>query len=101
MIVDGPKRYKNHMPTMNWMGKEAVRNHHHTVPYHLLRDVPERSVGDPGSGNLIVEGDNLIALKALLPYYAGQVKCIYIDPPYNTGNENWVYNDNVNSPIIR
>ncbi len=89
------------MPTLNWMGKEAVRNHHHTVPFRLLRDVGERSVGDPGSGNLIVEGDNLIALKALLPYYAGQVKCIYIDPPYNTGNENWVYNDNVNSPLIR
>jgi DNA modification methylase len=89
------------MPTLNWMGKEAVRNHHHTVPFHLLRDVPELSVGDPGSGNLIVEGDNLVALKALLPYYAGQVKCIYIDPPYNTGNENWVYNDNVNSPLIR
>lgn len=89
------------MPTLNWMGKEAVRNHHHTVPFRLLRDVGERSVGDPGSGNLIVEGDNLVALKALLPYYAGQVKCIYIDPPYNTGNENWVYNDNVNSPLIR
>ena len=51
-----------------------------------------------GRGNLLIEGDNLLALKALLPYYAGQVKCIYIDPPYNTGNENWVYNDNVNSP---
>jgi hypothetical protein len=57
--------------------------------------------GDPGSGNLIVQGDNLVALKALLPYYAGQVKCIYIDPPYNTGNEGWIYNDNVNSPLIR
>jgi hypothetical protein len=56
------------MPTLNWMGKEAVRNHHHTVPFRLLRDVGERSVGDPGSGNLIVEGDNLIALKALLPF---------------------------------
>lgn len=88
------------MPTLNWMGKEAVRNHHHTVPFRLLRDVPELSVGDPGSGNLIVEGDNLVALKALLPYYAGQIKCIYIDPPYNTGNEGWVYNDNVNSPLI-
>ncbi len=54
-----------------------------------------------GSGNLIVQGDNLVALKALLPYYAGQVKCIYIDPPYNTGNEGWVYNDNVNSPLIK
>ena len=60
--------------------------------------MPELACGDPGSGNLIVQGDNLVALKALLPYYAGQVKCIYIDPPYNTGNEGWVYNDNVNSP---
>jgi site-specific DNA-methyltransferase (adenine-specific)/adenine-specific DNA-methyltransferase len=89
------------MPTLNWIGKDAVVNHHHTVPFHLLRDVPELSVGDPGNGNLIVEGDNLVALKALLPYYAGQVKCIYIDPPYNTGNEGWVYNDNVNSALIR
>lgn len=89
------------MPTLNWIGKEAVVNHHHQVPFHLLKDVPELSCGDPGTGNLIVEGDNLVALKALLPYYAGQVKCIYIDPPYNTGNENWVYNDNVNSPLIR
>ncbi len=63
--------------------------------------MPELSCGDPGTGNLIVQGDNLIALKALLPYYAGQVKCIYIDPPYNTGNEKWAYNDNVNSPVIR
>ncbi len=89
------------MPTLDWIGKKAVLNHHHQVPYHLLKDVPDLSVGDPGTGNLIVEGDNLLALKALLPYYAGQVKCIYIDPPYNTGNENWVYNDNVNSPLIR
>ncbi len=76
-------------------------NHHHLVPFRLLKDVPELAAGDPGSGNLIVQGDNLVALKALLPYYAGQVKCIYIDPPYNTGNEGWVYNDNVNSPLIR
>jgi len=89
------------MPTLQWIGKEAVVNHHHTVPFHLLRDVPKLSVDAPGSGNLIVQGDNLVALKALLPYYAGQVKCIYIDPPYNTGNEGWVYNDNVNSPLIR
>jgi site-specific DNA-methyltransferase (adenine-specific)/adenine-specific DNA-methyltransferase len=89
------------MPTLNWIGKQAVVNHHREVPFHLLKDVPELSCGDPGSGNLIVEGDNLIALKALLPYYAKQVKCIYIDPPYNTGNEGWVYNDNVNSPVIR
>ncbi len=76
-------------------------NHHLQVPFHLLKDVPNLACGEPGDGNLIVQGDNLVALKALLPYYAGQVKCIYIDPPYNTGNENWVYNDNVNSPIIR
>jgi adenine-specific DNA-methyltransferase len=89
------------MPTLNWIGKDAVINHHLEVPFHLLKDVPELACGDPGSGNLIVEGDNLTALKALLPYYKGKVKCICIDPPYNTGNEGWVYNDNVNSPIIR
>jgi len=89
------------MPTLNWIGKEAVVNHHLEVPFRLLKDVPELGCGDPGSGNLIVQGDNLVALKALLPYYAGQVKCIYIDPPYNTGAENWVYNDNVSSPLIR
>lgn len=89
------------MPTLNWIGKEAVENHHQRLPFHLLDDVPELSCCQPGNGNLIVRGDNLIALRALLPYYAGQVKCIYIDPPYNTGNEGWVYNDNVNSPIIR
>jgi len=89
------------MPTLDWIGKQAVVNHQRQVPVHLLRRVPELSVGDSGNGNLLVEGDNLIALKALLPYYAGKVKCIYIDPPYNTGKENWVYNDNVNSPIIR
>ncbi|MDP1678696.1 MAG: site-specific DNA-methyltransferase [Candidatus Nitrotoga sp.] len=76
-------------------------NHHQQVPFHLLKDVPELACGNPGEGNLIVQGDNLVALKALLPYYAGQVKCIYIDPPYNTGNEGWAYNDNVNSPVIR
>jgi adenine-specific DNA-methyltransferase len=89
------------VPTLNWIGKEAVVNHHHQVPFHLLKDVPDLACGEPGDGNLIVEGDNLVAPKALLPYYAGQVKCIYIDPPYNTGNEGWAYNDNVNSPVIR
>jgi adenine-specific DNA-methyltransferase len=89
------------MPTLNWIGKEAVVNHHLHVPFHLLKDVPDLACGNPGSGNLIVQGDNLIALKALLPYYAGQVKCLYLDPPYNTGTEAWVYNDNVNSPVIR
>lgn len=89
------------MPTLDWLGKAAVVDHHRRVPFHLLRDVPEMAGGDPAAGNLIVEGDNLKALKALLPYYAGRVKCIYIDPPYNTGNEGWAYNDNVNSPEIR
>ncbi|MGX2042218.1 site-specific DNA-methyltransferase [Methylocaldum sp. MU1018] len=98
------------MPTLNWIGKEAVVKHHKEVPFRLLEPVPDLSCPplsskeEPGvqeSGNLIVQGDNLHALKALLPRYAGQVKCIYIDPPYNTGNESWVYNDNVNSPEIR
>ncbi|HQR06699.1 MAG TPA: site-specific DNA-methyltransferase [Gemmatales bacterium] len=89
------------MPSLDWIGKQAVVNHHRQVPYHLLKCDKELSVGDPGSGNLLIQGDNLLALKALLPYYAGKVKCIYIDPPYNTGNEGWVYNDNVNSPEIR
>lgn len=89
------------MPSLDWIGKKAVVNHHNEVPFHLLKDVPKLSVGALGNGNLLVEGDNLIALKALLPYYSGRVKCIYIDPPYNTGNENWTYNDNVNSPEIR
>lgn len=89
------------MPTLDWIGKSAVVNHHREVPYHLLKCDKSLSVGEAGSGNLIIQGDNLIALKALLPYYAGKVKCIYIDPPYNTGNEGWVYNDNVNSPEIK
>jgi DNA modification methylase len=78
-----------------------VVNHHREVPYRLLNCDKSRSAGDPDAGNLLVQGDNLEALKALLPYYAGKVKCIYIDPPYNTGNEGWVYNDNVNSPEIK
>ena len=94
----GPGRI---MPTLNWIGKEAVVNHHRQVPYRLLHCDKSRSAGDPDSGNLLVQGDNLEALKSLLPYYAGKVKCIYIDPPYNTGNESWVYNDNVNSPQIK
>ena len=56
---------------------------------------------DNGSKNTIIRGNNLEALKALLPRYEGRLKCIYIDPPYNTGNEGWVYNDNVNDPKIK
>ena len=72
------------MPTLNWIGKEAVVNHHKQVPYYFLKDVSGLACGEPGDDNLIVQGDNLVALKALLPYYAWRVKCIYIDPPYNT-----------------
>jgi len=89
------------MPTLNWIGKEAVVKHHLQVPFRLLNDVPALACGDPGTGNIILQADNLVGLKALLPYYAGKVKCACIDPPYNTGNEGWAYNDNVNSPILR
>lgn len=92
------------MPVLDWIGKSAVVKHHMDVPYRLLEPVPSLSCqpkDGSAPGNLIVQGDNLHALKALLPRYAGQVKCIYIDPPYNTGNEGWAYNDNVNSPEIR
>ncbi len=88
------------MPTLNWIGKEVVVNHDREVPFKLLKKVKKASVGD-SSQNLIIHGDNLEALKALMPYYIGKVKCIYIDPPYNTGNEGWVYNDRVNSPKIK
>lgn len=88
------------MPTLNWIGKDAVIRHHKEVPFRLLEPDAELSHGDGLDGNLIVQGDNLHALKALLPKYAGRVKCIYIDPPYNTGNEGWIYNDKVNSPEI-
>jgi len=89
------------MPTLDWIGKKAVIDHHKQVPFHLLRCNDALSVGEPGSGNLLVQGDNLIALKALLPYYAGQVKCVVIDPPYNTGEQGWTYNDSVSSPEMR
>jgi len=73
------------MPVLNWIDKDAVARHDAEVLFRLLHDVPELACGDADGGNLIVEGDNLLALKALLPHYGGQVKCIYIDPPYNTG----------------
>lgn len=89
------------MPTLDWIGKQAVVNRHRDVPYRLIHCDGALSAGDAEAGNLLVQGDNLEALRALLPYYAGRVKCIYIDPPYNTGNEGWIYNDNVNSPEMR
>ena len=90
------------MPTLNWIGKERVVNHHLEVPFRTLeRQYTFAAEGQDDGGNMIIHGDNLDALKALLPMYEGKVKCIYIDPPYNTGNEKWVYNDNVNDPHIR
>lgn len=94
------------MPTLEWIGKEKVINHHQEVPFRVLEwkySYDERGMHteDNESENMIIRGDNLEALKALLPQYEGKVKCIYIDPPYNTGNEGWIYNDNVNDPKIR
>ena len=99
------------MPTLDFKGKQHIYAHHLTVPYRPLVPHAEKSVGaqngardsdaEPPDDNLIIHADNLHALKALLPRYAGRVKCIYIDPPYNTGNEKWVYNDKVNSPLMR
>ena len=90
------------MPRLDFKGKQHVYAHHLTVPYRPLVPDAARSL-NAGSAddNLIVHGDNLEALKALLPRYAGRVQCIYIDPPYNTGSEGWVYNDNVNGPLMR
>ena len=117
------------MPTLDFKGKQHIYAHHLAVPYRPLVADPSRSVmlsadacstppppppprslnrssgvepiSPVADGNLIIHGDNLHALKALLPRYAGRVDCIYIDPPYNTGNEGWTYNDNVNSPLMR
>lgn len=88
------------MPVLNWIGKDKVVNHDKEIPFRVLKPVKELSVGNDNK-NLIIEGDNLEALKALMPFYYNKVKCIYIDPPYNTGNESWVYNDKVNSPQIK
>jgi adenine-specific DNA-methyltransferase len=94
------------MPTLNWIGKDKVLNHHLDVPYKILEhsygfNNGKQSKTETNSGNKIIHGDNLEALKSLLPEYEGRIKCIYIDPPYNTGNEGWVYNDNVNDPKIK
>lgn len=94
------------MPTLNWIGKEKVINHHQDVPFKILKpqygfDNGTEKKEPTNVGNKIIHGDNLEALKSLLPEYEGRIKCIYIDPPYNTGNESWVYNDNVNHPKIK
>ena len=90
------------MPTLDFKGKKSVYNHHLSVPLRPLVPDPGRSSGDARQeGNLVIHGDNLHALRALLPEYEGRIKCIYIDPPYNTGNNGWVYNDNVSSPLVQ
>jgi adenine-specific DNA-methyltransferase len=94
------------MATLNWIGKEKVINHHLDVPFRTLKHKYTYKDGKTltdgtRSENKIIHGDNLEALKSLLPEYEGKIKCIYIDPPYNTGNEGWVYNDNVNHPKIK
>lgn len=85
------------MPSLNWIGKDEVINYN--PPFHILNQ--KYTFNAENSDNMIIKGDNLLALKALLPRFEGKIKCIYIDPPYNTGNENWVYNDNVNSKEIK
>ncbi len=119
------------MPTINWIGKEKIVNHHLDIPYHTLdlqytfdasnplsepgftglKDIQDMehpanhsnpiNHGSDNNRNKIIHADNLLALKSLLPEYEGRIKCIYIDPPYNTGNEGWVYNDNVSDPKLK
>src|SRR5690554_1154657 len=94
------------MPTLEFKGKQFVYSHHLGVPFRELQVVPDKSLPAKGQkpsldDNLIIHGDNLEALKALLPTHAGKVDCIFIDPPYNTGNEGWCYNDNVRSPLMQ
>jgi adenine-specific DNA-methyltransferase len=91
------------MAQLQFKGKTFVQNHHLLVKYHEFIPVKAKSITENVSlnDNLIIHGDNLKALKSLLPKFAGKVDCVYIDPPYNTGNENWIYNDNVNSPMMQ
>jgi len=94
------------MPTLEFKGKQFVYSHHLGVPFRELQVVSDKSLPAKGKkpsldDNLIIHGDNLEALKALLPTHAGKVDCIFIDPPYNTGNEGWCYNDNVRSPLMK
>jgi len=94
------------MPTLHWIGKDKVINHHLDVPFKVLEhsysfDNGQQTKTETKSGNKIIHGDNLEALKALLPKYEGKIKCVCIDPPYNTGNEGWVYNDNVTDPKLK
>ena len=83
------------MPTLHWLTRDEDLRAASRVPYHLLEEAPDLSTGDSDTGNMLIQGDNLEALKALLPFYAGRVKCIYIDPPYNTRSAFEHYDDNL------
>lgn len=95
------------MPTLQFKGRNIIWNHHLSIAYHTLDEIPELDFQvAKGKENILIEGDNLLALKALLPSFSGKINCICIDPPYNTGNDNgqgkgWIYNDNVNSPLLQ
>lgn len=93
------------MPTLNWIGKDKIQKHHHEVAFRALEhkygfNAQGQQEEPVDSENMIIHGDNLAALKSLLPQYEGRIDCIYIDPPYNTGEERWVYNDNVSDPRL-
>lgn len=93
------------MPTLNWIGKDKIQKHHHEVAFRALEhkygfNAQGQQEEPVDSENMIIHGDNLAALKSLLPQYEGRIDCIYIDPPYNTGEERWVYNDNVSDPQL-
>ena len=83
------------MPILNWLKKDEAVTAAKKSTYRLLEEVPELSYGDPVNENLLIQGDNLEALKALIPFYAGKIKCIYIDPPYNIGSAFEHYDDNL------
>ncbi len=83
------------MPTLNWLTRKDDIKASGQVPYRILEPAAEGVYGDPDSGSLLIQGDNLDALKSLLPFYAGSVQCIYIDPPFNTGQAFANYDDNL------
>ena len=94
------------MPVLNWVGKEQIVNHHKKVHYRVLNgqysfDKTGQHKYDKTVENMVIQGDNLDALKTMIPKYEGKIKCVYIDPPYNTGNKDWCYNDNVDAPIFQ
>jgi adenine-specific DNA-methyltransferase len=98
-FVEGPREEIPDMPTLQWLTRDKDIIAADKVPYRLLEEVPNLGAGDRETGNMLIQGDNLDALKALLPFYSGQVKCIYIDPPFNTGQAFENYDDNLEHTI--